>query len=351
MAKAKLSGTGLYRVSLAQHDLEQLNMSWSDKLKAQHAVIDFPSTWKGNKSLEGIDLHSANERYNAWVNSFKESHGLPVEYLLPRVNIVYVDKFTTPMLMSEERYALNPHEGEELSRMQWGYYYPLGGGLSTADRTPALRRRIQSLTQLRMQMINDVVEGFIGDDIGHSTMIDFACNWGGFAIDMALRGMKHVTAFDFKNENVAKARRLAKYMGADNVEVERQNVYDLPPKYSSGFDVVYNLGLLYHVTDPVRLATITYNLTRKVAVFDTVTHREPVSAFIMGHHSQKEFARPGMGEYSCEMHPTYRALIDLILLSGFRVLVEVVPVIGDTFVEKEKDVYFQSLRRTIIAFK
>jgi len=326
-------------------------MTWQQQLGSSFDVNTNVSAWQDNKVLEGTSLEDSNLRYNEWVSSFKQLQGLPKEYLLPRINVRYEDVLTGPMAEAESCFLENPAEAARLSRMHWGYYFYLGGGLSTVDMSPSLLPRVRAVTLLRMQMINDVIEKIVGADMADSTLLDFACNWGGFAVDMGLRGLKQVTAFDFKAENIAKAAALGAYMGARNTSFEVQNVYDLPDSFDAGFDIVYNLGLLYHVVDPVKLALITYKLTRRVAVFDTVTHREPFSGFISGYVADEHFGRPGMGEYQMELHPTYRALIDLISFAGFTSMVEVVPVFSDAFPDKERDTYFQALRRTIIAFK
>jgi 2-polyprenyl-3-methyl-5-hydroxy-6-metoxy-1,4-benzoquinol methylase len=326
-------------------------MNWVDRIRTQFQLETATETWKNNKALDGTILADSNKRYSAWVSSFKELSDLPVEYLLPRIRVTYRDCLTGPMQSAEERFKRHPQVAERLAKMQWGYYFNLGGGLSTADATPFFRPRIRAQTLLRMQMINDVIECVISPEIGDATLLDFACNWGGFAIDMALRGLKQATAFDFKKDNIERAKLLAEYMGVQNLSFEVQNVYSLPDSYMNGFDVVYNLGLIYHVTDPVKLVLLTYQLTKQIAVFDTIAHREPFSGFILGHLSESNLSRPGMGEQHVELHPTYRGLIDLIHFAGFRDLVEVVPTIGSEFPHREQDVYFQSLRRTIIAFK
>lgn len=228
----------------------------------------------------------------------------------------------------------------------------MGGGLSTVDNPPFVRARNRASSILRMNMINDVVEKISGDDKPGLNILDFTCNWGGMAVDMALHGFSNVTAFDIKKENVERAKSLASYMKATNAVFEEQDVYRLPDRYSNGFDIVYNLGLLYHVTDPFRLAQITYQLTRKFAVFDTLAHKEPFSGYIQAYVSDDAIKRPGMGSQQIELHPTYRGLVDIIHFAGFTKLVEVVPIIGigDNYPEREKDAYFNGLRRTIIAF-
>jgi SAM-dependent methyltransferase len=234
--------------------------------------------------------------------------------------------------------------------MHWGYYFYLGGGLSTVDTAPAhIRSRLRSTSIVRMKAINDVVDKIAGDKKPSMSVLDFASNWGGMAVDMGHRGFARVGGFDFKPGNVERANALSAYMGMKNVEFECANVYNLPRQDS--FDVVLNLGLLYHVSDPVGLAQITYDLTREFAVFDTLAHKEPFSGYVQGIASEDQLQRPGMGEQRVELHPTYRGLIALILFAGFKKLVEVVVKFSDDIPDRDINPYFTNQRRIILAFK
>jgi hypothetical protein len=322
-----------------------------DRLSKLFSLNSECTVWQDLPALKGADLKRTGLRYGAFSQRFSEKTGLPTEYVLPRIEVRYRNELPASMKKADERFALDPATARRLSQVHWGYYYYLGGGLSTVDATPGVRERSKAISLLRMQMINDVVEKIVGEEKGRLTLVDFACNWGGMAIDMALRGFARVAAFDFKEENIARATVLAAYMGANNVRFDVANVYKLPDRYHEGFDVVFNLGLLYHVTDPVKLAQITYELTRRIAVFDTIAHKEPFSGYIQGFVSDQGFKRPGMGEQQIELHPTYRGLIDIIHFAGFEDLVEVVPIIDAGYPAREKDTYYQGVRRTIIAFK
>lgn len=326
-------------------------MTFRQALEQAFAIEKSASSWRDIPSLNYTDIKSTNQRYGVWAKTLNDVATLPTEYLLPKVIIPFEDKLPRSMASAEQRYNLNPGLARELSNMRWGYYFYLGGGLSTMDGSPAVKQRSRANSILRMQAINGVVEKVAGANKPSMTVLDFACNWGGMAIDMALRGFKNVEAFDFKEENIRRASLLAEYMGASNVSFKVHNVFDLPEVYDNGFDVVYNLGLLYHVTNPLELAKITYRLTRHIAVFDTLAHKEPFSGYIQAYVSDESIQRSGMGEEQLEFHPTYRGIIDLIQFVGFKDMIEIVPAIDSSFPEREKEHYFIGHRRTIVAFK
>ncbi|MCA0964722.1 class I SAM-dependent methyltransferase [Salipiger bermudensis] len=306
--------------------------------------------WRGLPVLEGTNLVTSGRRYGGWVQTLKGVATLPTEFILPRIEVPYRAELPASMQAAEARHATDPAAADAIAAEQWGYYFYLGGGKSTLDRFPKAREINRASSSLRMQMINEVIEDVVGAEKSDMSVLDFACNWGGMAIDMAHRGFRSVTAFDFKEDNIRRAGMLNAYMGTD-VQLDVANAYDLPAHYQEGFDVVLNLGLLYHVTDPVRLVQLTHALTRKVAVFDTLCHKEPFSGFITAYLNEDQIKRSGMGEQQIELHPTYRGLVDLIHFAGFRNLVEVAPIIGPKYPDREKEHYYVGHRRTIIAFK
>lgn len=309
-----------------------------------------PVTWRGLPALAGTDLTASGQRYGAWAQTLKGVATLPTEFILPRIEVPYRPELPASMLAAEARHDLDPAAADAIAAEQWGYYFYLGGGKSTLDRSPRAREINRASSTLRMQMINEVIEDLVGDRKSGMSVLDFACNWGGMAIDMAHRGFGQVTAFDFKPDNIHRAGMLNDYMGT-GVQLDVADAYDLPEHYAGGFDVVLNLGLLYHVTDPVRLVQLTHALTRHVAVFDTLCHKEPFSGFINAYINDQQIKRSGMGAQQIELHPTYRGLVDLIHFAGFRNLIEVAPVIGAEYPDREKEHYYVGHRRTIIAFK
>jgi len=212
----------------------------------------------------------------------------------------------------------------------WGYHMPLSARYGTMGA-------LDSLSGLE-QVLEGGVQG--------RSVLDIACNWGGFSVEAKLRGAARVQGFDIRDGNIAKARMLRAHYGVD-VGLSVADIYDFIP--SEPFDVVLNLGLMYHITQPVEMMKKTFALTGRVAVLDTVTHREPFSGFILGTGAAaSEHAATAVG---MELHPTYRALVDLAYLVGFRDVVEAhgIPQAGwDGF---DQEPYGNKTRRCILCIK
>jgi 2-polyprenyl-3-methyl-5-hydroxy-6-metoxy-1,4-benzoquinol methylase len=174
----------------------------------------------------------------------------------------------------------------------------------------------------RRDLITGTLASLLGADLPAATVLDIGCSCGFFSLDIADRGAKHVQGVDLRPHNIRQAQFLAECYGVDNVRFEVSDIDAFEP--DEQWDVVMNLGVLYHVTDPLRLMRRTYELCRTLAVVDTICRPEPVSAFFL--RSGKDVNRVTEGRESFEFHPSYRAAIDAIRYAGFSDILEVVGV-------------------------
>ncbi|MGX0878504.1 hypothetical protein ACSSV4_003203 [Roseovarius sp. MBR-154] len=231
----------------------------------------------------------------------------------------------------------------------WGYHMPLSaryGTMGALDGLSGAYALARKRADYRLNLIFTGLEQVLEGGVQGRSVLDIACNWGGFSVEAKLRGAAQVQGFDIRNGNIVKARMLRAHYGVE-MDLSVADIYDFTP--SEPFDVVLNLGLMYHITQPVEMMKKTFALTRHVAVLDTVTHREPFSGFILGTGAAaSEHAATAVG---MELHPTYRALVDLAYLVGFRDVVEVhgIPQAGWTGFEQEP--YGNKTRRCILCIK
>jgi SAM-dependent methyltransferase len=277
----------------------------------------------------------AGKRYRWFKAQMRRAQLLEPEQFTPTIEVPVPNRPTDLMLsredMTEEEAA---KLGERVAALRpWGYSIHLGKGLYT-DRHKGARMLF------RVRLITGAVAELC--EIKGASVLDIACNHGYFGLELASRGAV-VEGIDLRERNIEKARLLAEHFRIKNVGFSVGNAYDATGQY----DIVYNLGLFYHVTDPYRLMALTYRLARKVAVIDTVTHTEPFSGFIQGIGS--DTSRPGKGEFSVELHPTYRGLLDLVGAVGFSKVIEAVPAKAPD--AARHPYYERRQRRCFIAFK
>lgn len=179
--------------------------------------------------------------------------------------------------------------------------------------------------------------------IEKTTFLDIGCNCGFFSLELAHRGAKRCLGVDVRDSNIHQAQFLKSLYGmADNVEFRTTNVKDMG--VSEQFDVVLNLGLMYHLSTPLEILKSCFAITKQVCVIDTICHTEPFS----GYHvlTNKNLSSPIEGDLSFELQPTYRGIIDTIYAAGFTHIVELVGLSSE-----EIELYNDSSRRCFLAFK
>ncbi len=86
-------------------------------------------------------------------------------------------------------------------------------------------------------------------DLSGKTVLDIGCNGGFYAMEMKRRGAARVLGLDFDEDYLAQARFAAEVEGLD-IEFRQMSVYDVG-SLGEMFDVVFFIGVLYHLRHPL----------------------------------------------------------------------------------------------------
>jgi 2-polyprenyl-3-methyl-5-hydroxy-6-metoxy-1,4-benzoquinol methylase len=224
----------------------------------------------------------------------------------------------------------------------WFLPFHIRDDLYTMNMKSGLTQEAASRIEFRSDLIVGTALEILGGDLADTDVLDIGCNDGFFSLDIAHRGVKHVDGFDLRPENIAKARFLADHYGIENVDFSVSDADDFVRKEQ--WDVVLNLGVLYHVVNPLQFIRQTYELCRRFAIIDTIVHSEPISAYIL--MGDKNVDMPAEGREDWEFHPTYRGAIDTIRYAGFS---EVYEILGDA--DPPHKLYAGGNRRSFLAVK
>lgn len=101
-------------------------------------------------------------------------------------------------------------------------------------------------------------------------VLDIACNCGFWSIQCALLGAKEVVGFDARPDLVERSNILKSIVGTKNVHFKVLDFWDMDSGELMGpFDIVLNLGLLYHLPDTVRALRLTKKMAGQLIVLDT----------------------------------------------------------------------------------
>lgn len=115
-----------------------------------------------------------------------------------------------------------------------------------------------------------LVRDAIPADLAGWSALDIGCNAGFYAYELAKRGAR-VTGLDQEPHYLNQARWAAPRMGlADRVEFRQGKLYELAREPET-YDLVWFMGVLYHLRYPMLGLDIAARKTRRLMVFQTLT--------------------------------------------------------------------------------
>ena len=106
-------------------------------------------------------------------------------------------------------------------------------------------------------------------DLTGKTVLDIGCNGGFYSMEMKRRGAARVVGIDYDEAYLTQARFAAEVEGLD-IEFRQMSVYDVA-SLGERFDVVFFIGVLYHLRHPLlALDLIHEHVTRDLMVFQSL---------------------------------------------------------------------------------
>jgi SAM-dependent methyltransferase len=156
----------------------------------------------------------------------------------------------------------------------WHYAYEFEGGLSfparhnkpgaLADAPERPLQRFRHFMPYLIQAENGSLQG--------KRILDIGCNSGFWSIQCALLGAE-VVGFDARPELIEQAELVKSIVGVDNAAFRLLDFWDMSPQSLHGtFDIVLNLGMLYHLPSPLEALQLTKSMARRVIVLDTAVY-------------------------------------------------------------------------------
>jgi SAM-dependent methyltransferase len=153
----------------------------------------------------------------------------------------------------------------------WHYAYEFDGGVAfpTLHNNPGPETDDPARPLQRFRHFMPWLIEAAGGSLRGKRILDIACNSGFWSIQCALLGAD-VVGFDARPELVAQANLLKQVTGASSAEF-RQLEFDQmrPDRLGGTFDVVLNLGILYHLAEPIRALELTRAMARRHILLDT----------------------------------------------------------------------------------
>lgn len=161
----------------------------------------------------------------------------------------------------------------------WHYAYEFEGGLafSTFHNSPGLETDKPARPLQRFRHFMPYVVNAAGGTLRGKRVLDIACNSGWWSIQCALMGAE-VVGFDARPELIAQANLLKQITGASTAEFRVLDFQQMDPETLGEFDIVLNLGFLYHAPEPLAVLERTRRMARRHILLDTAIHPSEESA-------------------------------------------------------------------------
>ena len=134
-----------------------------------------------------------------------------------------------------------------------------------ADKLPFMDPR----SDLEGQIRRIYPEGLAGRSV-----LDCACNCGGYSFHAKVLGAGECFGFDVREHWIRQAQFLLQNRTVgptDAMRFEVCDLYDLPKKGLSPFDITLFMGIFYHLPDPISGLKIAADLTSELMVVNTTT--------------------------------------------------------------------------------
>jgi SAM-dependent methyltransferase len=155
----------------------------------------------------------------------------------------------------------------------WHRAYEFEGGLRFCTRhsNPGLdtddpRRPLQRFRHFMPYLLQAA-----GGTLKGKRVLDIACNSGFWSIQCALLGAK-VTGFDARAELIEEVNLLKSIVGLHHLQFTALDFWNMNPNELGQFDIVLNLGFLYHVATPLAALELTKRMAQHLILLDTAVY-------------------------------------------------------------------------------
>ncbi|MGB6994679.1 MAG: class I SAM-dependent methyltransferase, partial [Thermoanaerobaculia bacterium] len=199
---------------------------------------------------------------------------------------------------------------------QWHYQLDLGGEL-----TPIFDKRQINRHEQRKRYFFDPLVAHLGGSLEGKRVLDLGCNAGYWSLLALQHGCDQLVAIDGRQMHIDQARLVFEVNEIDpgRYQLTQGNIFDIDLRQLGSFDIVFCLGLMYHVSKPVTLIEKIARVNSDLLIIDTSLAGLPGSLL---HYKREILEDPRSGvDYDLVAYPTRRAVIDMVRPFGYTVVV------------------------------
>ena len=215
---------------------------------------------------------------------------------------------------------------------RWHYQFDLKGQL-----TPIFDKTIIQRHARRKKYFFDPLVQFFGGSLKGKRVLDLGCNAGFWSLHAAQSGCDFVVGVDGRESHVRQAEFVFEVNGIDKSRYRfmQKDIFDLKPEELGTFDIVFCLGLMYHISKPVELMECISAVNKDILLIDTTLSPLGGASFQVAHEDLDE-PRNAI-DYELVLIPTRKAVVEMTRQFGYSTLVLKPSPQSDGDIEGEKN--------------
>lgn len=183
--------------------------------------------------------------------------------------------------LCEEIIRLGPwHHDIEIAPGLWTGQVTQGVRYDAKLGTPSLVRPSRSMSALVAELFPSGLAG--------RTLLDCACNGGGYLFAAAANGAAGGFGFDAREHWIQQARFVAQHVQSAGLQFATLPLQSLPTLQLGKFDITLFSGILYHLPDPISGLRIAADLTKELLLLNTALQPGSGDALVLNRESEVE---------------------------------------------------------------
>lgn len=196
---------------------------------------------------------------------------------------------------------------------RWHYQFDIKGQLTPIHDEKKINRHVQ-----RKKYFFEPLVDLCGGSLAGKRILDLGCNAGFWALQAVNSGCDFIVGIDGRQMHVDQANFVfdAKEIEKNRYHFLEGDIFNIDLAAYGPFDIVFFLGLMYHINKPVELLEKIAAVNSDLLLIDTIISTDQGSHFTI-HHEGLDDPRNAI-KSELVLIPTRQAVLDVVRQFGYQ---------------------------------
>lgn len=196
---------------------------------------------------------------------------------------------------------------------RWHYQFDINGIKTPTDSPEKVNRHLQ-----RKKYFFDPLLSLLDGSLMGKTVLDLGCNAGFWSLLSIENNCKYVLGIDGRKMHIDQANFIfdVKDVAKEKYSFIQEDIYNYFNMTTDQFDIIYCMGLLYHINNPIELLENICRINKDIILIDTSIndHIDPIMIL------QKENISDPRNSLKSEfiLLPSYKVISEIIMSFGYQ---------------------------------